>query len=138
MLVALSGYGDVASRHRAAEAGFDLHLLKPVRPDVFGQLRMLVEQTGELAKQLAYLSIQQQDAISTLTACCIETCSILLDVANPTEVDATRERCIAKAKQMCDRVHAWIVRYPYLHDHSVREALADLIQRLPPNTYHHR
>jgi CheY-like chemotaxis protein len=31
-LIALTGYGQAADRERAAEAGFDLHLLKPVDP----------------------------------------------------------------------------------------------------------
>jgi two-component system CheB/CheR fusion protein len=31
LLVALSGYGQEADRHRAREAGFDHHLVKPVK-----------------------------------------------------------------------------------------------------------
>jgi CheY-like chemotaxis protein len=37
-LVALTGYGRDADRHRAAEAGFDLHLVKPVGPEVLRRL----------------------------------------------------------------------------------------------------
>lgn len=33
LLVALTGYGSPADRDRSREAGFDLHLLKPVDPD---------------------------------------------------------------------------------------------------------
>jgi two-component system CheB/CheR fusion protein len=32
LLVALTGYGQVEDRHRAQEAGFDHHLVKPVDP----------------------------------------------------------------------------------------------------------
>jgi len=32
-LIALSGYGTDEDRRRAREAGFDLHLTKPVLPD---------------------------------------------------------------------------------------------------------
>jgi CheY-like chemotaxis protein len=32
-LVALSGYGQIEDRRRALEAGFDLHIVKPVNPD---------------------------------------------------------------------------------------------------------
>jgi CheY-like chemotaxis protein len=39
-LVALTGYGRDADRHEAAAAGFDLHLVKPVGPEV---LRRLLE-----------------------------------------------------------------------------------------------
>ena len=31
-LIALTGYGQASDRRRAIEAGFDLHLLKPVDP----------------------------------------------------------------------------------------------------------
>lgn len=31
-LIALTGYGQPEDRHRALEAGFDLHLVKPVNP----------------------------------------------------------------------------------------------------------
>src|SRR5215470_8600813 len=41
-LVAVSGYGDVRAQRHAAEAGFDLHLLKPVPPEVFEELHVLV------------------------------------------------------------------------------------------------
>jgi CheY-like chemotaxis protein len=34
LLVAVTGYGDEKNRHRAWEAGFDCHLLKPVEPEV--------------------------------------------------------------------------------------------------------
>jgi two-component system CheB/CheR fusion protein len=34
LLVAVTGYGDEKSRRRSREAGFDLHLLKPVDPEV--------------------------------------------------------------------------------------------------------
>jgi CheY-like chemotaxis protein len=37
-LVALTGYGRDVDRHRAAEAGFDLHLVKPVGPEVLRRL----------------------------------------------------------------------------------------------------
>ncbi|HYL04425.1 MAG TPA: response regulator, partial [Thermoanaerobaculia bacterium] len=39
-LVALTGYGREADRDRAAAAGFDLHLVKPVGPEV---LKLLLE-----------------------------------------------------------------------------------------------
>jgi CheY-like chemotaxis protein len=33
-LIALTGYGQEEDRKRAAEAGFDLHLTKPVTPEL--------------------------------------------------------------------------------------------------------
>jgi signal transduction histidine kinase len=37
-LVALTGYGGTDDHHRAREAGFDLHLVKPVKPDELSRL----------------------------------------------------------------------------------------------------
>jgi CheY-like chemotaxis protein len=37
-LVALTGWGQESDRRRAEEAGFDLHLTKPVDPDVMNDL----------------------------------------------------------------------------------------------------
>jgi CheY-like chemotaxis protein len=37
-LVAVTGYGREEDRERAIEAGFDLHLLKPVEPDALQRL----------------------------------------------------------------------------------------------------
>jgi CheY-like chemotaxis protein len=37
-LVALTGWGQEADRQRAKEAGFDLHLLKPVSPEAIEEL----------------------------------------------------------------------------------------------------
>ena len=33
LLIALTGYGQTEDRHKAIEAGFDLHLVKPIQPD---------------------------------------------------------------------------------------------------------
>jgi CheY-like chemotaxis protein len=46
-LVAITGYGRDADRDRAAKAGFDLHLVKPVAPEV---LRGLLAGLAEAAR----------------------------------------------------------------------------------------
>jgi CheY-like chemotaxis protein len=37
-LVAVTGYGQSADRERAAQAGFDSHLLKPIAPEALQQI----------------------------------------------------------------------------------------------------
>jgi CheY-like chemotaxis protein len=49
-LVALTGYGRDADRREAADAGFDLHLVKPVGPEV---LKLLLEGIAEGGKGFA-------------------------------------------------------------------------------------
>ena len=38
VLVALTGYGSAEDSQRAHEAGFDLHLVKPITPDQFARI----------------------------------------------------------------------------------------------------
>ena len=50
MLVALSGYGQPEDRRLALEAGFDLHMVKPISPPELKRLlaagRRILEKTG--------------------------------------------------------------------------------------------
>jgi CheY-like chemotaxis protein len=45
-LVALTGYGQPDDRRRALEAGFDVHLVKPVDPDVLAETLVRVPSTS--------------------------------------------------------------------------------------------
>ncbi|MGH7136793.1 MAG: response regulator [Pirellulales bacterium] len=45
-LVAITGYGAEEDRQRSSDAGFDLHLQKPFRPDVLHSLLSRVEQSA--------------------------------------------------------------------------------------------
>ncbi|MNC96538.1 Response regulator receiver domain protein [compost metagenome] len=36
-LIAITGYGQPADRERALEAGFDVHLLKPIAPEALAR-----------------------------------------------------------------------------------------------------
>ena len=45
-LVAITGYGTEEDRQRSSDAGFDLHLQKPFRPDVLHSLLSRVEQSA--------------------------------------------------------------------------------------------
>jgi CheY-like chemotaxis protein len=38
LLVAITGYGQDGDRRRSREAGFDVHLTKPIDPDVLDAL----------------------------------------------------------------------------------------------------
>jgi CheY-like chemotaxis protein len=44
-IVALSGYGQKADREKAAQAGFDEYLVKPVEPAVLGELLRSLQPT---------------------------------------------------------------------------------------------
>lgn len=46
-LIAVSGYGRDTDRRQAAEAGFDIHLVKPVGPEVLKQLLATYAEGGK-------------------------------------------------------------------------------------------
>jgi CheY-like chemotaxis protein len=132
VLVALSGYGDVRARRESVEAGFDLHLTKPVESRVLDQLQMLVEERVRLRVQHARFSLLREDTMSALASLAvshIQMGNTMLDVASTTEDEATRQRCAVKAQAICDRLATWVRRYPYLR--SVRHDLQNLVRRLP-------
>jgi CheY-like chemotaxis protein len=49
VLVALTGYGQADDRRRATEAGFSVHLVKPVVPEALQRLLAGIEPTREPA-----------------------------------------------------------------------------------------
>src|SRR5262249_39075701 len=105
VLVALSGYGDARARRESAEAGFDLHLTKPVESRVLDQLQMLVEERVRLGVQHARFSLLREDTMSALASLAvshIQMGNTMLDVARTTEDEATRQRCVVKAHGICD------------------------------------
>lgn len=50
-LVAVSGYGDLAHRRAATEAGFDHYILKPIDPPAFRHFLCSVTESLRLARQ---------------------------------------------------------------------------------------
>lgn len=128
MLVAVSGHGDAASRRRAADAGFDLHLLKPVHPSVFEELPLLVNDAEPIAGRFARL--ERREAISALASSYMELAYTMLDLARTTGIEATRERCLTRARRICERLAAWIERY---HLQTMQRDLEDLIRHAGGN-----
>ena len=53
LLVALTGYGQPEDRTRAAAAGFDLHITKPINLNVLGEILSDVGKTGPAASTAA-------------------------------------------------------------------------------------
>ena len=130
VLVAVSGYGDLAVRRRAAEAGFDLHLLKPVEVGFFEQIHLLVQDMKRLREGIARVSNRNRQAMASLAAAYIQTGYTMLYVARTTTNETTRLRCLSKAQATCYRLTAWIKRCPDLGS-ALSDDLEDLIRHLP-------
>lgn len=129
VLVAVSGYEDVRSKRRSAEAGFDLQLLKPVEPSVLEELHVLVDRLHLLVDRATKTQQQTRDATLSLAHSYIATGYSLLQVARTTEIAATKERCLAKARRISDRLFYWLERFPHLQ--GIRDDLDDLTRHLP-------
>src|SRR5262249_2071197 len=129
VLVAVSGYADIQTKRQSAEAGFDLYLAKPLEISVLEELRLLVDEMGQLADRVKQQRERQQQAILVLARSFIQMGDLLLQVARTTRIEATRDRCLSKARRICDRLIFWVERHPHL-DH-LPDDLEDLILRLP-------
>jgi len=77
----------------------------------------------------ARLSIRHQQAMLGLMTSFIQTCHTMLYVANTTQIEGARERCISKARHICHRLSSWVARHPEMGE--LRDSLEDLIRRLP-------
>ena len=129
VLVAVSGYGDIHTKCQAAEAGFDLHLLKPVETSVLEELSLLVDEMGRRVARVKEQQQRQQQALLALGRSHIQMGYALLQVVRTTGVDATRQRCLSRTRGICDRLISWIERHPHLRD--LGDELEDLIRGLP-------
>jgi CheY-like chemotaxis protein len=131
-LVAVTGYGTPADRRRCAEAGFDLHLTKPIDLDAFRELPLLLDTSRRLAEHSRQLVIQNRALTTALTLQHLEMANLYLDSAAITGIDGRKELYVAHAKQACERVATWLQSGACTNDRmrAVAEALAALRQRL--------
>ena len=107
VLVAVTGHADPPNKRRAAEAGFDLHLIKPADWGVVQQLLANVREARGL-DGLRNTEERVHQAQLALMRAQMDMISTLLDLASITGETDTRQRCIAKAVNTC------VVLRPYL------------------------
>jgi CheY-like chemotaxis protein len=113
VLVAVTGFAYPADRFRCAEAGFDLHLAKPVDFEVLEHALLL--------RQRAELAITQARAMAQLIRETINMGSTLLDVAATTKDKSQRQRCLSKVDKHCQRLSALLDAEVPEREHLVAE-----------------
>jgi CheY-like chemotaxis protein len=128
LLVAVTGLAYQVDKRRCAEAGFDLHLSKPVDFAVLQQLSLAVQKTSELIGETRRLAHEQANAFMTFLDLEIEMANTFLDVALTTTNPRTRQRCLAKARKVQEFVVNWVARES-LRRPGLEVALADLNAR---------
>jgi CheY-like chemotaxis protein len=106
VIVAVTGYGREEDRRRCAEADFDLHLLKPLHPDVLERLPLLVGDVGREREQLTRPSMSISSGLRELVWAQLDMAYNYLDLIGTTKLEATRHRCEIKLWRIYDRISA--------------------------------
>jgi len=134
LLVAMTGYASLDDTRRSAEAGFDLHVSKPVFPDVFDGLAQVLKPSGGIVRRVREIGDNSCHAVTTLMLQHLEMANMYLDAAVATTVTDVKVRWIAKAQKAHDKVAAWldVGACDEMRRADVVEALDELRQRLPP------
>ena len=132
-LVAVTGYATLDDTRRSAEAGFDLHVRKPLLPDVFQGLVELLRLSTSGVHRARESSEASRHAVTRLVLRQLEMANFYLDAAHATMISESRDRWIAKAMNAHDRVARWLDTDQCDEERSedVVEALNDLRRRLP-------
>ena len=118
LLVAVTGFTQPADRVRCAEAGFDLHLAKPVDFDLLEHVFLLRQRSRQLA-------MTQGKAMVQVIRETINMGNTLLNVAATSKDERARQRSLAKVHKHCQRLSELI-------DGAVpeREHLASALEKL--------
>jgi len=104
-VVAVTGYGTQNDRRLCGEAGFDLHLSKPVELDTLRGLLALLHTSLDRARRL---TVQNRAVATDLVLQQLEMANVYLDTAAVTSAKDSRERCVAHAVRAHDTVSQWV------------------------------
>ena len=99
-IVAVTGYAQPLDRRRCAEAGFDLHLAKPVDSVVLDHLALLCRNSSRLKQESDRLMSNYSHSLGSLIGVAIQMANTFLDVAVNTKNTEVKKRCLAKAQKM--------------------------------------
>jgi CheY-like chemotaxis protein len=130
VLVAVSGYCRSSDMLRSADAGFDLHLAKPVDPAVLEQLTLLPQRTQTLMARTRELAEQHAIALGTLVTTQLEMARTVIDLAMNESNEERKQRHRAAAIRVCENVARCLVRTNIPERDEVMARLAELRKRL--------
>jgi len=105
-IVAVTGHGMQEDKRRSGEAGFDLHLLKPVDPETYRGLMALLQTSAGLINHARSLAAQHRLVATDLLFRKLEMANLYLDTAAIT--DYRKDHCVVLATESYDRLIAWL------------------------------
>jgi CheY-like chemotaxis protein len=100
MIVAITGYAYPADKRRCAEAGFDLHVAKPVDFDVLEQLIWLSRDPDRLREDSRQPARRQTSPSAMFIGTAIDTGNPSLDVAINAQDPSLNKSALAKAQEI--------------------------------------
>jgi len=103
-LVAVTGYGTRDDKRQSGEAGFDLHLCKPLDMQTYQGLVTLVQAGSSIFDTARSLTQQNQEVTTDLMFRQLDMANVYLDLAATTLMDDRRDKCIAHATEARNKV----------------------------------
>ena len=103
-IVAITGYAHPIDLRRCAEADFDLHLFKPLDPDILEQLPVMLHAASVLIEQSRELQRRHTESLLNVVGAGIQMTNAFLDAAVNTRDQALKGRCLAKAERTRHRL----------------------------------
>ena len=107
-LVAVTGFAMQADIVRCAEAGFDLHMTKPVIPIFFQELGELLMVSKGVVMRSREVAEEARTASTDLMLQQLAMANLYLDTAAITGMELSRKQCIEKAMKAHARVAKWL------------------------------
>jgi CheY-like chemotaxis protein len=96
VIVAVTGHVNAMDRFRCADAGFDLHLAKPLDPSMVEQLTWFVNEPYELHQELPEMSAVETVAFAKIVGLAIDMARALLDLAGAAPSAEARQQYLAR------------------------------------------
>ena len=131
-LVAVSGYAKPQDKRRCAEAGFDLHIAKPLDAEVFQGIAELLQLSSDTLWTSRSIAAHTRADATRLIAQQIEMANLFLDISESSSDQADIDRRFAKAEAARDKVTIWLNRGACMEDRlpAMVKALSALRERL--------
>ena len=108
-LVAVTGHAEQHTKHRSAEAGFDLHFKKPVQAETYTALAGLLRGSKTVVERTRSSNEHSRVIATELALQQLAMANTYLDIAATGSFgDSSRIRLISHASRAHDRVSAWL------------------------------
>jgi DNA-binding response OmpR family regulator len=116
-IAAVIGHGMQEDKCRSGDAGIDLHLCKPVDPEIYRGLVALLQTCSDRINASRMLARQHRETATELMFRQLEMANIYLDTAETTAF--RKEQCVVLATQAYERLITWLDSGACIDDRAV-------------------